>query len=328
MTNTKAISPYYDSRTDNRQVIRTGLICLVVAVVAIAPPRIGAQESAQDSGSPAPESAAAAESSLPAGASAATEASPVVAPPSGSASVSDGTVWDRAVEAIQYQRNEEAIPLLRVAVQQDPQHEVEATRLLAHALEQTGKVADAERVLRERLTEDTIQPQGRSVIAFDLAALLGRTDRKEEAREMYGVALAADGAFAPAYLNRANLRVETGLYGEAIGDYELFLALRPRSNQRPQVEEMIALLTEELEAERIRREEEERRLAAEEEARRAAEEERREREEEERRRAEERRQQMLDSVLQSLGNVEDETESFELENEEIREYEEELDILD
>lgn len=321
MTIIKAISPYYDSRTDNRQVIRTGLIWLVAAVVAVVPVGVAAEESVQESG-------AAASGPAASGSAAGSSASSAPAASAPVSTAADGSVWERAVEAIQYQRNAEAIPLLRVAVQQDPQHVVEATRLLAHALEQTGNVAEAERVLRNGLTADTLQPQGRSTIAFDLAALLSRTDRKDEARGMYTTALSEDGAFAPAYLNRANLRVESGMYGEAIEDYELFLALRPRSAQRPQVEAMIALLTEELEAQRIRREEEERRLAAEAEARRAAEEERRIREEEERRQAEERRQQMLDSVLQSLGNAEDETESFELENEEIREYEEELDILD
>ena len=235
MTIIEAISLYYGSRTGYTQAIRTGLIWLVATVAAAVPAGLPAQDSVQER-----------------------------------SSVADGTVWERAVEAVQYQRNEEAIPLLRAAAQQDPRHEVEATRLLAHVLEQSGNVAEAERVLRDSLTADTLQPEARNTIAFDLAALLGRADRKEEAREMYTVALTEDGAFAPAYLNRANLRVEGGMYREAIEDYKLYLALRPRSNQRSQVEVMIVLLTEELEAERIRREENARRLAAEEEARRIA----------------------------------------------------------
>jgi hypothetical protein len=44
--------------------------------------------------------------------------------------------------------------------------------------------------------------------------------------------------------------------------------------------------------------------------------------------AEERRQQMLSSVLESLGTAGEETRAFELQNEDIRTYDEEIDILD
>lgn len=299
MTIINTIFPYYDSRKHNRQVISDLLLPVLVCFLLV----IGTLETvtAQEEGTE--------------------EIGTTVA-------AGDRPVWERAVEALQYRRNEEAIPLLRLTTQQDPEHRIEAIRLLAHALEQTGKVEESERVLRDGVADDTIKPTEKSRIAFDLAALLQRNQRIEEALESYTVALSEDGAFAPAYLNRANLRVERGAYGEALSDYELYLALRPQSQQRPAIEQMMALLNESIEAERIRQEEEERRLAAEEEARRIAEEEQRKREEEEQRLAAERRQQMLNSVLESLGSAEDETESFELEGEEIREYEEEIDILE
>jgi len=236
--------------------------------------------------------------------------------------------WERAVDAIQNRRNDEAIPLLRLVRQAKDGNWTEATRLLAHALEREGRVDEAKEVLRNGLDAPEATPEEQSLIAVDLAALLRREGNLEEADTVYTAALERDGAAAPAYLNRANIRVERRRYEEAVDDYELYLALRPRSEQRPQIEAMIALLTEEIEAERIRLEEEARRREEEEAALERAEEERRRREAEERRLAEERRRSMLDSVLQSLGTAETETESFELGNEEIREYEEDIDILD
>lgn len=236
--------------------------------------------------------------------------------------------WERAVDAIQHRRNDEAIPLLRLVRQERDEKWAEATRLLAHALEREGRVDEAKEVLQGGLDAPEATPEEQSVIAVDLAALLRREGNLEEADSVYTAALERDGGAAPAYLNRANIRVERRRYEEAVDDYELYLALRPRTEQRSEIEAMIALLTEEIEAERISREEEERRRAEEEAALERAEEEQRKREEEERRLAEERRRSMLDSVLESLGTAETQTESFELGNEEIQDFEEELDILD
>lgn len=237
-------------------------------------------------------------------------------------------VWERAVEAMQYRRHEEAIPLLRAVLERDTPQRGEAYRLLAHALMQKGEETEGERVLRDALNDASLTAGDRGRIAFDLAVHLGRRGEYGEAEDMYTRALQEDAGIAAIYLNRGNLRVNQNAYDAAVRDYELYLAVRPRAPQRPEIERMIALLQEEIAAEEIRRAEEERRRAAEEEARRAAEEERRRREEEERRAAEERRRRMIDSVLDSLGSAQTETESYSLENEEIREYDEEIDILD
>jgi tetratricopeptide (TPR) repeat protein len=236
-------------------------------------------------------------------------------------------VRERAVAAMQENRLEDAVPLLDVVVSRRPT-DVEAIRMYAVALEQTGRPGRAEEVLRAAIDRSGLNARQRARLAFDLAALLGRQEREEDAVSMYTASLDYDGAMAPAYLNRANTRVSTGEYEAAISDYERYLALRPNASQRPEIEEMIALLEDTVEQERIAREEEERRRREEEERRRREEEERRRREEEERRLAEERRQEMLDSVLQSLGNAEEDAESFEVENEDIQSVEEELDIVE
>lgn len=235
--------------------------------------------------------------------------------------------WDRAVTAMQNNELTDAIPLLEIVISRDPSR-VEAIRYLSVALEQTDRGDRAERVLREALDGDALAPRDKSKVAFDLALLLSRKGSPEEAIEMYSAALEHDSSRVTAYLNRANLKVVTEAYEGAVEDYEYFLALRPDTDQRPQIEEMIALLQESIEAERIAQEEAERRRREEEEARRVAEEERRRREEEERLAAEERRQRMLDSVLQSLESADEETTSFEAEDEELRSYDDELDIVD
>lgn len=236
-------------------------------------------------------------------------------------------VWDRAVTAMQNNELTEAIPLLEITVSRDPTR-VEAIRYLSVALEQTGQGDRAERVLREALDGEELSSRDKSKVAFDLGLLLSRRGASHQAIEMYSAALEHDSSRVAAYLNRANLRVVTEAYEGAVEDYEYFLALRPDSGQRPEIEEMIALLQESIDAERIAQEEAERRRRDEEEARRIAEEERRRREEEERLAAEERRQRMLDSVLQSLESADEETTSFEAEDEELRSYDDELDIVD
>lgn len=245
---------------------------------------------------------------------------------------------ERAIEALRYNRLDEALPLLELSVSSDPS-DAEAVRMLAFVLEQTGRVDEAEVVLRQGIERDWLTGPERSRFAFDLGALYGRQDRDTAAVDMYTAALELDGAMASSYLNRANTRVSLGGYDEAVRDYQFYLALRPASEQRPEIERMIALLTQAIETERIRREEEEARRVAEQEAQRVAEEERSRREEaariaeerrieEELRAAEARRQAVLDSVLESLSTATAEAQSFELDSEDIRTYEEDIDILD
>jgi tetratricopeptide (TPR) repeat protein len=242
------------------------------------------------------------------------------------------------VEAVQNNDLAASIPLLEVVVSQEPGN-IEAIRMLAVAKEQTGDAPGAESLLAATVATGDLPAPARAIAAFDRAAVLARMDRREEAVESYTTALALDGALAASYLNRANLRVALSAYEEAVRDYEFYLAIRPDARQRPQIEEMIALLRETVEAERIAREEEERlrrereeaeRIAREEEERRLQEEAEAQRvaEEQARQAAEARRQQMLDSVLQSLGTATEDATSFEAESEEIRRYDDDIDIMD
>lgn len=228
---------------------------------------------------------------------------------------------------MRYNRLDEAVPLLETILPAAPER-IDARRYLALAYEQTGHAAEAATILQEGIEMTSIPTPGRARLAFDLAALHGRRGEQDASLATYGEALRLDPGLASAYLNRGNLLVSTGGYAGAVSDYRRYLALRPQSSQRPQIERMIALLTESIAAEEQRvREEEEHRLA-EEEAQRIAEEEARRQEEIARQAAEAQRQAMLNAVLQSLSTAGSEVESFEVENEDIGSYEEELDIID
>ena len=135
----------------------------------------------------------------------------------------------------------------------------------------------------------------KKVIAYNQGNAYYKMGKFLEAADAFSLAYSADSSFTDALLNRANAYLMAQKYQETINDYTKYLYLCPEDEQRPQIEEILALLKQEL----VRQAEEEKRLA--EEAARLAEEEKRlaeemerqrleqERLEEERRRAEEER---------------------------------------
>ena len=74
----------------------------------------------------------------------------------------------------------------------------------------------------------------------------------------YAIALKEDPAFSAAYLNRANAQLRQDLLPEARENYQAFIEREPESVQRPAIEQLIALLDEEI----VRRENEKPELIA------------------------------------------------------------------
>ena len=74
----------------------------------------------------------------------------------------------------------------------------------------------------------------------------------------YAIALKEDPAFSAAYLNRANAQLRQDLIQEARENYQAFIEREPESIQRPAIEQLIALLDEEI----VRRENEKPELIA------------------------------------------------------------------
>ncbi len=100
-----------------------------------------------------------------------------------------------------------------------------------------------------------------AISAFMRGASVPGTDRKalfynagniyylqklyREAETMYTRSIEADTAYAPAYLNRANTRVNLQLFSAAVEDYNIYLTLDPASWQGESIRQLVALLSDE-----------------------------------------------------------------------------------
>ncbi|MFW6338209.1 MAG: tetratricopeptide repeat protein [Alkalispirochaetaceae bacterium] len=221
-------------------------------------------------------------------------------------------------------RPSEARPLLEQVVE-GSNPPAKAFYYLGVVYEQLERYEEAVELYQRALERPGIN---RARVLFNMGNNYLHLGDREAAEEAYSRAVEANSDYAPAYLNRANGRVALESYEGALKDYSAYLALEPKSAQRPEIERMMEALRGIIEEQRIAAEEAERRRREEEERRRREEEERRQREEEERRVAEERRQRLLNSVLDSLEGASSETESASAGPEELESYEEELDIAD
>lgn len=231
-----------------------------------------------------------------------------------------GPAYDQGLEAFQFNRLDEAVLFFEQALR-DEAPTPAAYRYLGLSYEELGRSEEAISTFQSALDGNVGTGTDRARIALDLGLTLLRAGDLDGAVSAYDTALQLDNTLSSVYLNRANVNVEKREYERAISDYRLYLTLSPDTPQRPQIEHMISLLAQTVEAERVAAEEAERQ-------RRLAEAATRQAEEEERRLAEEQRQNMLSSVLQSLSNAGNETHSYETEGEDISDYNEDLDILD
>lgn len=125
----------------------------------------------------------------------------------------------------------------------------------------------------------------KKILSFNQGNVYYAMKDYDNAIKKFSLTLTADPKYTKALLNRANAHLMKQNYQEAINDYEKFIIMEPVDEQRPEIEELLALLKKE----QIRLEEEAR-VRAEEEAR-LAEEERRLQEELERQRIEREKQE-------------------------------------
>jgi len=68
------------------------------------------------------------------------------------------------------------------------------------------------------------------------------------AEKNYSLAIGEDSLFSMAYLNRANSRMRLIQYKTAVEDYKTYLRLEPKTPQRPQIEALIAMLEQDMNA--------------------------------------------------------------------------------
>ena len=242
---------------------------------------------------------------------------------SGELAASD--LFDRGERAFLHNQPREAATLLEQVVATEPVNGP-AYLYLAMSYEQ---LAMHDRAITTLRRAEGVPGVDRSVVRFNIGNNLLRLGRTDQAIDAYTQALEADPFSARSLLNRANARIETESYGEAVEDYFAVLDVDPDHSQRSEILRMIALLTDHIEAQRLAAVEAERlaleteRLRQEEEARRIAEEERRRQEAEERRRA------LLSNVRDSLLTSSGDTQNLSAGTEAIDTLgEEDFDIAD
>ncbi len=193
-----------------------------------------------------------------------------------------------------------ALPFLESAVSEDPAN-TKAWLFLGIVFEQLDRTEDAIAAYK------SILPRAGDLSA-NVAANLGnvyfRAGNTETAEQYFSQALSLDAAFSAAYLGRANTRIKSGNLQNAVKDYEQYLSLEPRSPQRANIEQLVALIRSEAAAEERRKA-----LAA----------------EEERRLAEE-RQKLLDSVSSSLQSAADYSQGLSSGRENVEGYEGEFEL--
>lgn len=197
----------------------------------------------------------------------------------------------------------EAIPMLFQASQlsgTDPR----VFTYLGLCYQQTGKFADA---ISTFMKGTSAPGTDRKVLFFDAGNVYYAQKLFSEADAMYTRSIGLDTAYAPAYLNRANSRVESARFKDAVEDYRTYLVLDPATWQSDSIRQLIELLSQEV----MKQEDAAARTAAEKAAAEA-----------EKAAAAERYRKLLDEVSSSLQSVDD-ASTLSAGSETIMEYNEE-----
>jgi tetratricopeptide (TPR) repeat protein len=206
----------------------------------------------------------------------------------------------RGEELFLRNKPQEALVFLEASLGEDPSN-IKTFLYLGVAYQQLGRLDEAVAVYRKALPKAGDET---ARVAYNLGNVYTMKGNSALAEQYYTQAIEADSAYASAYLNRANTKVNAGALKEAVADYEQYLTLEPRSSKRPQVEKLIAFILEEFAAG------ERQKLLAEAEAQEAA----------------ERRQRLLDEVSASLQANPDDAQGVSAGSEDVLEYDGEFEL--
>lgn len=162
--------------------------------------------------------------------------------------------FSAAEELFRLNRPGEAIPLFE-ALLDGADADPAAFVYLGVAYYQVGEYQKSLSVCVRGLARDDTDHKVLAYNAGNSAYALGNYARADAC---YAIALKEDPAFSAAYLNRANAQLKQDLIQEARDNYQAFVEREPESVQRPAIEQLIALLDEEI----VRRENEKPELIA------------------------------------------------------------------
>jgi tetratricopeptide (TPR) repeat protein len=210
--------------------------------------------------------------------------------------------FDEGERLFRANKPQEAVPLLEQAVG-EPAADERAWIYLAVSYQQLGRLDDAASALRRGLGS---AQRFKHLFLFDLGNVFTLQGKNAFAADAFGQAIDANSGYAPAYLNRANARLNLKDFQGAQEDYRRYLDLDPSSLQRPAIEELLKRLGGTIaEAERVRADAEAK-LQAEAAAKKA----------------------LLDQVTSSLKAAADETTSLSAGSGAVQGYGDELKIED
>jgi tetratricopeptide (TPR) repeat protein len=145
----------------------------------------------------------------------------------------------------------EASLILEQALSQEPRNE-KIYLYLGVLYEKLGETNRAVEVMNRGLQ---IAATAAPILCFNIANNYVAQGQYARAEEMYSRAIGLDSALPEAYLNRANTRLRTARYPEALTDYIVYLRLDPATPQRDVIEQVVAMLNGTLAEEERAREE-------------------------------------------------------------------------
>jgi tetratricopeptide (TPR) repeat protein len=116
---------------------------------------------------------------------------------------------------------------------------LQAFLYLGMVYQQLDRLDDAIAVYKKILPN---AEDGTALTAYSLGNVYYSKEDFPSAEACYTQAIEADPAFASAYLNRANARLQRGGIEEAVADYTQYLSLDTESAKKPQIEILLAAI--------------------------------------------------------------------------------------
>jgi Tfp pilus assembly protein PilF len=189
----------------------------------------------------------------------------------------------------------DAKPLFEAAITEEPSNELPYL-YLGIVYQQLGDPDRAISVYKRGLN---IASQYRDLFLNNIGRCFFDQKQYTFAEQSFSEAIAINPRSADAYLVRANARMQLKNYDGAVEDYTVFLQLKPDDSQRPQIEEVLRLISKMKEASLARQKEEEARQKA-----------------------------LMNQVMSSLNNASEDAKNLSVESLQFKHDNEDVDIKD
>jgi tetratricopeptide (TPR) repeat protein len=148
------------------------------------------------------------------------------------------SLFSQGESLLREDKPKEAAAVLERAIL-EPQADERAWLYLAACYEELGRYDDAVSVLRKGATQAV---RYKHLYYYNMGNEFVLLGKNSFAEEMYSQAISTNATFAPAYINRANVRIILKAYEGASQDYTTYLTLNPQTPQRANIEELLRRL--------------------------------------------------------------------------------------